>query len=70
MALQLIIKNSKDLFYSWLWWFMPVNPTFSSLRQEDSKFEASLGYTVKPCLKTKIILKISIYKIKHINNIL
>jgi hypothetical protein len=29
------------------WWHMSVNPALGSQRQEDLKFEASLGYTAK-----------------------
>jgi hypothetical protein len=29
------------------------NPTLRRLSQEDQKFEASLGYTARPCLKNK-----------------
>jgi hypothetical protein len=31
---------------------MAIIPAFRRLRQEDCKFEASLGYTVRPCLIT------------------
>jgi hypothetical protein len=28
----------------WAWWFTPVISAFRRLRQENHKFEASLGY--------------------------
>jgi hypothetical protein len=34
------------------WGCIPVISVLQRLRQEDYKFEASIGYTVKPCLKT------------------
>jgi hypothetical protein len=35
------------------WWYLTVIPALQGLRQEDGELEASLGYTVRPCLKTK-----------------
>lgn len=38
---------------SQVWWLIPVIPTFRKLKQEKChEFKVSLGYTVKPCLKT------------------
>jgi hypothetical protein len=34
---------------------MPVIPTPRRLRQEDSMFQFSLGYTMKPCPKKKFL---------------
>jgi hypothetical protein len=32
---------------------MALSPALRKLRQENSEFEASLGYIVRPCLKNK-----------------
>jgi hypothetical protein len=33
------------------WWFLRVVPALRKQRQEDGASQASLGYTVRPCLK-------------------
>jgi hypothetical protein len=38
---------------SQVWEYMPVTLALGSLRQGDSKFEDSLGYIAKACLKKK-----------------
>jgi hypothetical protein len=35
---------------SWVWWCMPVIPALGQPRK-DLELEASLGYTVRSCLK-------------------
>lgn len=37
----------------WTWWYLPSIPTqtFGRKMQEDCKFQASLGYMKRSCLK-------------------
>jgi hypothetical protein len=34
-----------------LWWHRPIIAVRRRLRQEEFKFQASMGYTKRPCLK-------------------
>jgi hypothetical protein len=45
-----------------VWWCMPIIPAFRQMKQEDHKFEASLGYTTRPCLKRENNKKRKKYK--------
>jgi hypothetical protein len=36
---------------NWAWWFIPVIPALGRLRWEDHKFETSLDYRVRSCVK-------------------
>jgi hypothetical protein len=38
------VPEVKYFFGGQVWWYIPVIPTLGRLRQEDLKFEASLGY--------------------------
>jgi hypothetical protein len=38
-------------------WCIPVIPILKKLRQEDQKFQASLGYTLRPYLKQQQLQK-------------
>jgi hypothetical protein len=49
----MVNKHLLEITYFQGWWLMPVIPVLGKLRQADSKFEASLGYKVRPCLKIK-----------------
>jgi hypothetical protein len=35
----------------WVWWGTSIIPALRKWRQEDLKFNISLGYIVRPCLK-------------------
>jgi hypothetical protein len=39
--------------HSQVWWYMSIIPTLGRLSQEHWRFEASLGYMIRPCLKSK-----------------
>lgn len=39
---------------NWTWWCIPLIPTLGKQRQENLKFQASLGCVVKLCQQNKI----------------
>jgi hypothetical protein len=43
----------KEIYASQVWWCTPVILALGRLRQEDCKFEASLDYGMRLCLKKK-----------------
>jgi hypothetical protein len=47
--MQRTVNDHSKGLKSQTWWHTPVIPALSSLRQEDLKFKASLGYIVTPC---------------------
>jgi hypothetical protein len=38
---------------SWVWCKMPIILALRRLKQEDCKFDTSLGYRERPCLKNQ-----------------
>jgi hypothetical protein len=52
-ATDKLICSSKLELLSQAWWRMPAIAVLKRLRWEDYKFKASLGYTVRPCLKNQ-----------------
>jgi hypothetical protein len=47
------IMNLKKKILSQAWRYMLIIPTLGWLRQEDCKFQANLGYIVRPYQKKK-----------------
>jgi hypothetical protein len=43
-----IISHATKPYWGQVWWLKPVISALRRLRQEDHKFEVSLGYTARP----------------------
>jgi hypothetical protein len=50
-----LVTESFKKDFSQAWWYMTVITAFGRPRNEEYKFEASLDYTARSCLKTKTI---------------
>jgi hypothetical protein len=57
--IKYLLKLFKNSLWSWVYWCTPVIPALRRWKQEDCKFGVSLGYIVRPCLKST--MKNSIY---------
>jgi hypothetical protein len=64
MKKQIGNVNTDEYSKSLAWWCIPVIPALEKQRQEDQKFETSLGYIVRSCLKTKQKNKQTVKKVK------
>lgn len=54
---QIWTFTSQRWKFCWVLWHMPVTITAGKLKQEDYKFQAGLGYTVRPCIKKRKKIK-------------
>jgi hypothetical protein len=59
--------SAKKYNISQAWWYRAVIPALRELRQEKHKFEPSLGYMEKHCLKKKSIILVPALEVDQVS---